>query len=64
MMTNRDSLLHVNVRIETGSGAKYPGIIHFTDSIGIMFEPEDKTLSVEYITWGDVRKIMLDEEQR
>ena len=58
-MSDRRILLNRTVRIETGSQSKYEGVIEFMDEIGIMFLPSDKNLNPAYITWGDVKKIMI-----
>jgi len=62
-MTDRNILLHRKVRIETGSQSKYEGTIEFMDEMGIMFMPDDLNLNPAYITWGDVKKIMIADKE-
>ena len=47
------------VEVETGSGSIHNGILKHADSIGVLFEPDDKDQSPLFITWHDINKIKL-----
>ena len=49
------------VKIETGSGEKYNGILRHADSIGIFFEPTDNSAPI-FITWNDIKKVIIPRE--
>ena len=51
------------VEVETNSGAIHKGILKHADSIGVLFEPEDKDQSPLFITWHDIKKIKLPREK-
>ncbi len=46
------------VKIETGSGEKYSGILRHADSIGIFLEPIDNSAPI-FITWNDIKKVII-----
>ncbi len=50
------------VKIETGSGEIFSGILRHADSIGVFFEPTDNSAPI-FITWHDIKKVIIPREE-
>ncbi|MCE8422985.1 MAG: DUF356 domain-containing protein [Candidatus Methanoperedens sp.] len=51
------------VKVETGSGVIYEGVLKHADSIGALLEPVDDS-SPLFITWHDIKKIIIPKEKK
>ena len=51
------------INLETGRGTLYKGRITDFDEWGINFIPEDKNLKPAIISWDDIRKVILVENE-
>lgn len=56
--------LNRNIMLETGHGTLYKGQILDLDDWGIEFLPDDKDLKLAIISWDDIRKIILVDEDK
>lgn len=56
-----NNFVNKRVNIQASSGSFYLGKISGYDDFGIHFMPEDKQLSETFITWGDIKKVILVE---
>lgn len=56
--------LNRNIMLETGLGTLYSGKILDLDDWGIEFYSDDKDLNPAIISWNDIRKIILAEEDK
>lgn len=66
-MVQRHLLLkHLNrkIELETGHGTLYRGKITDMDDWGINFLPDDVKLKPVIISWDDIRKIILVDEDK
>ncbi|MCK5661328.1 MAG: hypothetical protein KAH86_08205 [Methanosarcinales archaeon] len=55
--------LNKRVNVQASSGSFYIGTITNYDDFGIHFFPEDETLSETFITWADIKKVILVKEE-
>jgi hypothetical protein len=53
-----------NIMLETGLGKLYRGKIMDVDDWGIEFYSDDKDLNPAIISWHDIRKIILTDEDK
>jgi hypothetical protein len=51
------------VKMQTSSGTLYDGVLKHADSIGVFFEPLDGS-SPFFITWHDIKKIIIPKEEK
>lgn len=56
--------LNRNIMLETGLGTLYSGTILDLDDWGIEFCSDDKDLNPAIISWNDIRKIILTDEDK
>ena len=55
--------LNKGINLETGRGTLYMGKITDFDEWGVNFIPEDKKLKPAIISWDDIRKVILIENE-
>lgn len=51
------------VQVQIGSGTIYTGILRHADSIGVFFEPSDNSAPL-FITWHDIKKVIIPKEDK
>lgn len=51
------------VQVQTASGSVHTGILKHADSFGVLFEPTDGSSSL-FITWHDIKKIIIPKEKK
>lgn len=56
--------LNRDIELETGRGTLYKGKIIDLDEWGIHFVPEDEKFKSAIISWNDVRKVILMEDEK
>lgn len=61
--TEFKNFVHKRVNVQASSGSFYIGTITDYDTFGIHFIPEDSSLSETFITWTDIKKVILVEEE-
>ena len=63
--SNKEFKYFINkrVNVQASSGSFYIGTITNYDNFGIHFLPEDENLSETFITWTDIKKVILINEE-